>query len=474
MRPREEQWVRINAMPITIGIPKETKNEWERRAPLIPADMADLQRSYGLRFLVQPSPQRAFHDEEYRRAGAELCESLEPARLVIGIKEIPTENLRPGKVYLYFAHVVKGQALNMPMLGRLLELGSTLIDYEKIADDQNRRLVFFGRHAGCAGMIDSLHWLGKRLAHEGLATPLMEIQPAHRYGSLAEAKAHLQSLGQKMLAGGLPEAIRPLSVGVAGYGNVSRGAQEILDCLPIEEVAPAQLASKAARRGASSPPFLKTVFHEQDLVRPHNFASLECARDRPKEPERAFVLQDYYAHPELYSAKLEEFLPHLDVLINAVYWEPRYPRFVTRKWAREAYGSEPAPRLRLIGDISCDLGGAIELTCKVTTPAAPVYVWDPRDGSIRDGIAGQGPIILAVDNLPCELPAESSQHFSLVLRGMIPDLAGADWSADFEHLALPRHLKKAVIVHRGALTPGFAYLQQYLPKPIAPRFARAK
>jgi alpha-aminoadipic semialdehyde synthase len=118
--------------------------------------------------------------------------------------------------------------------------------------------------------------------------------------------------------------------------------------------------------------------------------------------------------------------------------------------------------LRVIGDISCDIEGSIELTLKPTYPDNPCFVYDPVEDTIRDGFVGNGPVIMAVDNLPCELPKESSQHFSTTLRGMVPDLAAADWRADFEKLALPLHLKKAVIVHKGELTPPYRYLRHYV------------
>jgi alpha-aminoadipic semialdehyde synthase len=298
-------------------------------------------------------------------------------------------------------------------------------------------------------MIETLCCLGQRLKAKGTTTPLAEVKHAHEYGTLEKAEEHLRQIGKRIEEGGLDESLRPLVFGIAGYGNVSRGCQEILSCLPVKEVAPADLSKAAVRAGAASPPILKVVFKEEDLV-------------RPALPGAKFELQDYYDHPEKYVGCFEDYLPHLDVLLNTTYWDERYPRFVTKKWVKENYGPDRKSRLKVIGDISCDIGGAIELTAQPTTPDAPSYTYEPATDSIRWGCDGIGPAIMAVDNLPCELPREASTYFSRMLRGMVAPLTQADWDADFAQLNLPEELKGAVILHRGELTPPYRYLEQYL------------
>ncbi len=435
-------------MPVTIGIRREDKNEWERRVPLVPADLARLHSRHGIQFIVQPSPIRVFREEEYQAAGISVSGDLNAAQLILAVKEVPLPLLLPGKTYMFFAHVAKGQAYNMPMLRRLLELGCSLVDYEKISDDYNRRLIFFGRHAGYAGMVETFRALGQRLAVLGIQTPFSEVKHAYAYPDLETAKAHLRDLGKEIVRVGLPQSLRPLVIGVSGYGNVSRGAQEVLDCLNVREIAPSELQAEAGVK----PPWseiLKVVFMEEHMV-------------EPLDSKAAFDLQDYYKHPEHYRSIFEAYLPHLDVLVNAIYWEDRYPRLVTREWARRNYVPGTQPRLMVIGDISCDIEGSIELTVRATKPDNPCYVYDPTTDTQIDGVSGNGPVIMAVDNLPCELPRESSEYFSAVLRDMVPDLAAADWSADFERLDLPGYLKKAVIVHKGALTPSYRYLESHL------------
>ena len=435
------------SMSHTIAIRRETKSLWERRTPVTPELARQLVGKSDIEVLVQPSARRVFHDKEFVRVGARLTPDLEEASVILGVKEVPPEKLLPEKAYVFFAHVIKGQSYNMPMLARILELGCTLIDYEKISDDSGRRLIFFGRFAGVAGMIDSLWTLGRRLAVEGIRTPLGNIDPTHTYASLDDAKAAVRAAGEHIATDGLPAELLPLVIGVAGYGNVAHGAREILAELPTREIAPEDLAAEA---GDPSPHCIyQTTFREEHLV-------------EPRSPEHAFELQDYYDHPERYRSTFDRFLPHLTMLMNCNYWDPRYPRLVTNKALRALYSAPSAPRLRVIGDLGCDVEGAVECTLKCTDPTDPVYVWNPESGTIRSGVEGTGPVVLAVDILPAELPREASEEFAATLGHFLPALARADFTVPLEKLDLPPELLRAVIAHRGKLTPDFKYLEAHL------------
>jgi saccharopine dehydrogenase (NAD+, L-lysine-forming) len=165
-------------MNACFGIRLEDKNEWERRTPLIPAHVKELREKHGLEVYVQSSPIRAFGHQEYEQAGARIVEDLTACPLILAIKEIPPQLFEKDKTYVFFSHTIKGQAFNMPMLQRLLDLGCQLIDYEKIVDERGRRQVFFGNYAGLAGMIDTLWALGQRLAWEKIDTPFSHLRPA--------------------------------------------------------------------------------------------------------------------------------------------------------------------------------------------------------------------------------------------------------------------------------------------------------
>jgi len=436
-------------MPQVIGIRREDKSEWEKRAPLTPRHVTMLEKQ-GIRVMVQPSPIRVFSNQDYEKAGAAVQEDLSSCDAILAIKEVPVSYLVPHMTYAFFAHVIKGQPYNMPKLQAILDKGCTLVDYEKIMDGQGRRLIFFGRFAGLAGMIDTLWALGRKLKEDsGIDNPFTAIQPTHRYKNLEDAKRSVSKVAEKIRKGGIPAGLAPLVIGVAGYGNVSQGAQEILSLLPVEEIAPKKLLE------SDLPPsrdrIYKVVFKEEDTVEPRN-------------PSGRFELKDYYANPERYRGVFERYLDRLTVLVNAIYWEERYPRLVTLESLAKLYASVPSPRLKAIGDLSCDIHGAVECTVKATQPDNPVYVFEPNAGKERDGVCGAGPVLLAVDNLPCELPEDASELFGDALLGFVPALVKCGESPSFEGAGLPPELVRAAIVWHGKLRPDYAYLQTHLSR----------
>ncbi len=433
----------------SIGIRRETRSTWERRCPVTPDLARRLVKENGIEVHIQPSARRVFPDADFTRAGAKLTTSLYDANIVLGVKEVPPDLLISGMTYLYFSHVIKGQPYNMPMLRRLMEKGCTLIDYEKIADDDGRRLVFFGRFAGLAGMIDSLWILGQRLLGEGIKTPLAELAPSHDYDNLDSAKAAIRKAGEKIADDGLPEGLAPLVIGIAGYGNVAKGAREILAELPTRNITPAELRSPDLKPTAHC--FYQTTFKEEDVVSPIDSSS-------------PFELQDYYQHPEKYRSAFARYLPHLTILMNCIYWDERYPKLVTTDDLSSLHQNGEQPNLRVIGDLGCDVCGSIQCTLKCTEPGDPVYVYDVSTGEISSGFNGNGPAVLAVDILPTELPLESSEEFAKALAPILPALAAADFEAPLAQLDVPAEIARAIIVHRGELTPDYAYLAEYLEK----------
>jgi saccharopine dehydrogenase (NAD+, L-lysine-forming) len=416
-----------------------------------PQDATRLQREHGIQVIVQPSAIRAFTDEEFVQAGVTVQEDLSPCPVIVGIKEMPEDFFEPNKAYVFFAHVIKGQPYNMPMLRQMLDLGCTLIDYERVVDDRNRRLIFFGWHAGVAGMIDTFWALGQRLAWEGIPNPFTDLRQTHTYHDLAEGRNALARVRARIEAEGLPEQVTPLIVGVAGYGNVSRGVQEMLDLLPIIEIEPEEVANVRASADYSRHHLYKVVFKEWHIV-------------EPASPDVTFELQDYYDHPEKYRGVFERYLPHLTVLVNAIFWTDAYPRLVTKAQLKTLFGDEMQPRLRVIGDISCDVEGAIECTVKCTEPGDPVFVYDPLTEKVHNGYEGTGVVVLAVDILPSELPREASADFGRILRPFLPAIAQCDFAVPLEQCNLPSEIKRAVIAYQGQLTPDYQYIQEYLDK----------
>ncbi|MBN2066355.1 MAG: hypothetical protein JW771_06070 [Candidatus Thermoplasmatota archaeon] len=432
-------------MTFMLGIRREDKNKWERRVPLIPKHISDLKEQHGIQTIIQPSPIRIFPEASYESAGAIVQEDISSCPVVFAVKEIPLDFFQRGKTYVFFSHTIKGQQNNMPMLKKMMDLECTLIDYEKILDENGRRLVFFGRYAGLAGMVDSLWALGQRLQSKGISSPLSAVKQTIHYGTLDDIKAQLKSIGDRITSEGLPDVITPLVIGFAGYGNVSKGAQEILDLFPVIEIAPQEL--KTLGNHPSKKHLYKVVFKEEDMV-------------APQSPTDQFELQDYYQHPEHYHSIFHQYLPHLTVLMNCIYWSSKYPRLITKAFLKTQ--DIDHFRLQVVGDVSIDINGAVEFTEKATTPDNPVFVYDPQTDGIHDGYNGRGVVVMGVDNLPCELPRASSRAFSKSLMPFAPLIAQADYTVPFDQIQLPPVIKNAIVLYQGKLTPAYHYINTFL------------
>lgn len=430
-----------------IGIRHEDKYLMERRAPLTPKHVERLVKQKMLDIVVQTSAKRVFSDDEYRNAGARISDNLKDCSLILGVKEIPESFFEQDKTYVFFSHVIKGQSYNMPMLRKMMELGCNLIDYERIVDEQGRRLIFFGRYAGLAGMINSLWSLGQRLSEYGYETPFLKIKQAHHFASLAEARKVISEVGQEIAEKGLPAELGPVTIGFTGYGNVSHGAQEICGLLPVKEISPEKLLTLSQRSMLPGNLIYKVVFREEDLSA-HNQGN-------------AFDLNDYYTNPSDYHSVFEQYIPHLTVLMNCMYWDKRYPRIVTKSYLKGAFEAG-RPKLTVIGDVTCDPDGSIEITHHGTEIEDPVFVYNPVTGKPVMGFKGHGMLVMAVDILPSELPRDSSNGFADVLINFVKPIADCDFNEPFEDLDLPRAIKKALILHRGKLTPEYEYLTEHV------------
>jgi alpha-aminoadipic semialdehyde synthase len=432
-------------MNLIFGIRREDKNKWERRVPIVPKHIKELKKNNSdIDVIVQPSKIRAFSDEEYRNSNAMINEDLSKCKVVFAVKEIPINLFRLGKTYVFFSHTIKGQKYNMPMLKKMMDLKCNLIDYEKITDDKGFRIVFFGRYAGLAGMIDTLWSYGNRMKLKNIKTPFNEIKQTVYYKNLDEVKNHFNIICEGIKINGIPKDLCPFIVGFAGYGHVSKGAQEILDILPVKEIYPENI--KKISDNPSNKCIYKVVFKEQDMV-------------EPILKKDIFELQDYYDNPGKYKSKFEEYVSDLTILMNCIYWDSRYPRLITKDFVRKNFGEI---KLEVIGDISIDINGAIEFTEKSTTSDMPSFIYNPITNSIKDGLDGEGIVVMGIDNLPCELPIESSNEFSNSIFCFIEDIVRADYSKNFNECNLPREIKRAVILYHGELTQNYKYIGNYL------------
>ena len=431
-----------------IGIRREDKSKWERRVALTPEHVKLLKDKFDIQTFVQPSDIRIFTDDEYRNAGAVIQEDLSGCTVVIGVKEMPMSFFLPGKTYVFFSHVIKGQLYNMPMLQRLIDIKCNLIDYEKIENEKGQRLIFFGRHAGIAGMVDSLWAYGQRLEYEGFKPPFNKIKKAYEYESADDIKNILRKIGKDISEKGLPREICPVVVGFTGYGNVSKGAQEILDCFPLIEISPEELLSLKNQKEISQKHIYKVVFKEVDIV-------------KPTDDKAKFELHDYFKYPEKYKSQFAQYIPHLTILLNCIYWSLGSPRFVTKAALKEFSKNGQQLKLKVIGDVSCDIEGSIEITSKITEPDNPTFMYDPLTDAVVDGNEGEGVIVVGRDNLPCEIPKDASRSFSEALVDFVPQLLEAHKKGSLYKTELPKELLRALILYDGNLTSDYTYIKKF-------------
>lgn len=441
-------------MSLCIGIRHEDKYNMEKRAPLTPSHVAKLIKEQQLDITVESSTRRIFKDEEYKKVGAKVSDNLDHCDVILGVKEMPESYFKEGKTYVFFSHVIKGQEYNMPMLRRIMELKCNLIDYERVIDDQNKRLIFFGRYAGLAGMINTLWAVGLRLKHFGYETPFLQLQQSHKYDSLEDARKAISKIGHEISEQGLPQSLSPLTIGFTGYGNVSNGAQEICGLLPVKEISPDDLLKLKERKNVPTNVIYKVIFKEEHI-------------SKPIEPGAEFDLQDYYNNPQNYTNQFEQYVPHLSILMNCMYWDERYPKIISKEFLAELFTNKK-PKLIGIGDVTCDVNGSVECTVKSTPIEDPIFVYNPFTKDIEMGYEGTGILDMAVDILPSELPRDASYEFANAVMDFIKPIAYADYGKEYVELDLPMPIKRALILHNGKLTPTYEYIENFLQTPDAP------
>ena len=430
-----------------VGIRKETQYPSERRAAITPLQTEKLVKQE-LKVFVEPAEQRVFATEEYEKAGANFTKDLSNCDIIFGVKEVPINDLIPNKPYCFFSHTIKGQSYNMPLLQAILDKNITLMDYELVKNEKGFRIIFFGSYAGYAGIIDSLWLLGARFESEGIKNPISQIKQAPNYNLLSDAKEVIKKVGKEISEKGLPDEMVPLITGFSGYGNVSKAAQTLYDLLPTVEIKASELEDFIKKGNFSNKVVYKVEFKEVDMYQ--------------HPTVKDFSFDHFVKNPQEYESIFYKYLKNLSMLVNGIYWETKFPKHVTKKYMKELYETGKPQKLKVIADITCDIEGSVELTVKSTKTSNPTFVYEPLTKEVKDGIEGNGPVILAVDKLPAELPRESSQFFGDLLLPFIKPLALADYSKSFEELDIPSEFKKAVIAHKGKLTPDFTYLNKYL------------
>lgn len=430
--------------PLVVGILRETKYA-EQRTPLVPSDVRWL-RCRHIRVEVESSKDRIYADREYKKAGAVVVDSLRSAQFLVGVKEPDLERIYANKIYMVFSHTIKGRCSSRPLLQRCMQKKITLIDYEKVVDDEERRLVYFGKFAGICGAIDSLHYLGEKFKARGILSPFLDIKTAHDYKSLSSAENDIGRIARKIRTRGLDGRITPFVVGITGHGNVSEGVQYILDLFNPIEIHPRDMHRFVHTNRSLRTKICTIIFDREEKLR--------------SKKGGGFYFEDYLKNPKKFESNMDYYLSHINILFHGSYWDKRFPRLVTKEMVEQM--CKKPNRLVFIGDISCDVRGGIEITYKTTTVDNATYTYNPRTNKYRDGCQAEGIAILARDNLPTELPREASGEFSRLIREYVYQIAAHGVINLTEHVAIPQELRKAVVLAQGKLTKPFRYLRACL------------
>ncbi|KAG7456044.1 hypothetical protein MATL_G00247560 [Megalops atlanticus] len=443
-----------------MAIRREDINVWERRAPLAPRHIKEITNA-GYKVLVQPSNRRAIHERYYEKAGAIIQEDISEASLIIGVKRPPEEKVFTRKTYAFFSHTIKAQEANMGLLDDMLKKEVRLIDYEKMVDANGFRIVAFGQWAGVAGMINILHGLGLRFLALGHHTPFMHIGMAHNYRNVSQAVQAVRDCGYEISLGLMPKSIGPLTFVFTGTGNVSKGAQEIINELPCEFVEPHDL-KEVSKSGDMSKVYATVLSRHHHLVR---------------KTDGVYDPLEYEHHPELYTSHFRESIaPYTTCLINGIYWDPHTPRLLRRLDAqrlmrpveRSAPTMEGSPelphKLLAICDISADTGGSIEFMTECTTIDKPFCMYDADQHIDHDSVEGNGILMCSIDNLPAQLPIEATEYFGDRLCPYIWEMLQSDATRPLDQEEFSPQVRDAVITTNGKLTPKFEYIHKLREK----------
>lgn len=397
---------------IKFALIKERKTPPDRRVVFSPEKLKEALKQFPEAvFKVESSDIRVFTDEEYRKAGFEVSQDVSDCDVMLGVKEVPIPALIPNKKYFFFSHTIKKQPYNKDLLRTILKNNIELYDHEVIVKENGHRLIGFGRYAGLVGAYNGFRTLGLR---DGL----FDLPKAQ---NLADLKSMLAALDKI--------SVPPIKILLTGSGKVAHGAKEILDHLKIKKVDVSQYLNIE---------FKEPVYCLIDVL------DYNKALDGEKGSN-----QEFYIHPEKYTSNFMRFAKVSDVFIAGHFYGDGAPVFFTREQA-----DSPDFRIRLIADISCDINGPIASTIRPSTIAYPFYGFDPKTGSEVDFRQEGAITVMAVDNLPCELPKDASEGFGeMFLKHVIPAFFNEDKDAI---------LSRAKMTENGKLTARFQYLQDFV------------
>lgn len=398
---------------VTIGLIREGRVPPDKRVPFTPLQAEEIVQRYPHVVLVcQTSHVRCFKDAEYQELSIPVVSSVSDCDILMGIKEVPIPDLIANKTYLFFSHTLKKQPYNRKLLQEILRKKIRLIDYETLKDTQGNRLVAFGRFAGIVGAYNGLLTYGKR-------NGLFSLRRAHECFDINDLKLEIRKIS-------LPN----IKIALTGAGRVAKGAMETLDTAGIRKVSPAE--------------YLTRTFDEPVYVQ------LGSSDYHVRKEGGHFNRDEFHREPERYRSSFVEYTHVTDLLLAGAYWNPKAPVLFT-----EADMRHPGFRIKVIADITCDINGSVPSTKRATSIDDPLYDFDPQSGNLQPPLSNPAFVtVMAIDNLPCELPRSASEEFGhdLIDRILRPLLI-----EDPEGV-----IARATIADQGDLTPHFEYLRDYV------------
>ncbi|WP_149304102.1 NAD(P)-dependent oxidoreductase [Pareuzebyella sediminis] len=394
------------------GIIRERKNPPDRRVVLSPEACHKVLRKFKkAEIIVESSPIRVFSAAEYEAIGVPVSDNMETCDVLLGVKEVPIAALIPNKKYFFFSHTIKKQPYNRDLLQAILDKNIELYDHEVITDPNGVRLVAFGRYAGIVGAYNGFRAYG--LKYNLFTLPKAEELPDQQ--ALIDALKRIPLPHIKIL--------------LTGKGRVGNGAKEMLDAMALKKVTVADYLAKD---------FNEPVYCQTDI------AEYNLRKDGVRGNKA-----DFFAHPEEYKSNFFRFAKVTDFYIAGHFYGQGAPYLYTRDDAKH-----PDFKIRVVADVSCDIDGPIGSTIRPSTVADPIYGYDPETETETDFKKEDAIAVMAVDNLPCELPRDASEGFGeAFVRNVIPAFFNGDKDGVLE---------RAQMTKDGRLTERYAYLQDYV------------
>ena len=400
-------------MSLTFALIKERKSPPDKRVVLTPEQCVLFKSRFPeARLVVESSDIRIFSDDQYRALGIEVLDDVSIADVFLGVKEVPISSLVEEKSYLFFSHTIKKQPYNQGLMQAICAKKIALYDHETFVSESGRRLIGFGRYAGIVGAYNGFRLLGQKMK----TFDLPKVEHLYDYDAVKEAL-------QKVI---LPKNFKTL---ITGRGKVALGAKEIIDHLKIGQVSPQELIEQKQ----SSP----------------SYAMLDLEDYNKHKEGKSFDRVEFYRFPERYEGDFDRFTRVVDMFVAGHFYGNGAPIILTREAMRD-----PLCRIKVVADVSCDIDGPVACTLRPSTIAEPFYGYNPQTHSEVDFHDSNAIGVMAVDNLPCELPRDASHGFG---EQFLAHIAPSFFDGDAEGV-----LSRAQITDSmGRLTPRFCYLQYY-------------